>query len=406
MKTKINENEKKQFEYFIGVISSAVNAAEAPLPYEDINWDSMLNIAKLCGLESMFADSILKLKDRISLPDELCSRLKMINSQQILIDSVLDYEIAKVIDAFEKHKVKNAPVKGYFLKNEYPRTDFRSVSDFDILFDKSQLEQVRAAFSELSYEFIQNDDSQYHFKKAPYMYIEMHNSLVHKDDDNYKYLSNQLDRSIKREGYEYSYQLSLEDHYLYLLIHSSNHFRSGGMSIRMLLDIWLYNKHHRDEFNFQYLKEKLNLYKLEKFEEQIMHITNNWFSNPTPLISFDELETYIILSCRLGRLDAAIIISSQKSIDSKDGAKGSKLSFLLHDVFPPRSSYQYRYPKAYKYPILIPFAWCHKWFSRFFIEKNVNIKRGFKNRLSYNEEDVLHLKSVFKKVGFDDLNFS
>ena len=37
MKTKINKNEKKQFEYFIGVISSAVNAAEAPLPYDGIN---------------------------------------------------------------------------------------------------------------------------------------------------------------------------------------------------------------------------------------------------------------------------------------------------------------------------------------------------------------------------------
>lgn len=405
MKTEINSNEKKEFEYFIGVISSSVNAAETPLPYDGINWDSMLNIAKLCGLESMFADSILKLKDKVFLSDELCSRLKKIIAEQILIDSVLGYEIEKVIDAFEKHKVKNAPVKGYFIKNEYPRTDFRTVSDFDILFDETQLEQVKTAFSELSYEFVHNDDTQYHFKKAPYMYIEMHKSLVHKDEHYYKYLNNQLDRAIKREGYEYSYQLSLEDHYLYLLIHSSNHFRSGGMSIRMLLDIWLYNKHHRDEFNLQYLKEKLNLYKLEKFEEQIIRITNNWFSNPAPIISFDELETYIILSCRLGRLDAAIIISSQKSIDREDRKKGSKLSFLIHDIFPSRSSYQYRYPKAYKYPILIPFAWCHKWFSRFFIEKNVNIKRGFKNRLSYKEKDVLHLKSVFQKVGFDDLDF-
>lgn len=230
----------------------------------------------------------------------------------------------------------------------------------------------------------------------------MHSMLVHKYEKSYNFFINQLDRSEKREGYKYSRKLSVDDHYLYMLVHHSNHFRIGGMGIRMLLDIYLYNKHHRANLNVDYINEKLRSFGIDKFEKLICKTADLWFDNPNPQFTYDKLETYILLSCTLGRVDTAVLISSHKSSVDKQQSKLAKISYLMSSVFPNRSAYEYTYPYAYKHRALIPVAWFNMWFKRLFIEKNVHFKRGLKNRLSYNDEDVKYVAELFNYLGLDD----
>ena len=61
------------------------------------------------------------------------------------------------------------------------------------------------------------------------------------------------------------------------------------------------------------------------------------------------------------------------------------------------------YPYLNKAPFLLPASWCSMWFKRIFIEKNVNVKNGFKNRLNYTDEDVAYYTGILKDVGFDDV---
>jgi hypothetical protein len=404
MRKDLTNTEKLAYEYFIKVISSAVNDNPAPAPYEGINWGMMLKIAGISSLESMFATTVYSLKDKLNFPDALCARLKQISAQQTLFDGVLNYEVERLLRTFDKYKIKNAPLKGYFMKSEYPRPDFRSVADFDILFDINQLDDLKKAFAELGYEFVQNDDSQYHFKKPPYVYIEMHYTLVHNTDPNQKYLLDQLDKCIKRDNYDYSYQMTPEDYYIFMLVHHAKHYREGGMGIKMLLDVYIYYQHHSKDFDMDYLNARLKLLNLQGFDSVIRKIAFNWFSSSEPKITFDDIESYILLSATFGRIDTAVMINSYKSIkkSQKQGKSSSKLSYLLSSIFPPKESYQYSYPYVQKYPFLIPIAWFSMWFKRFFINKNVHVKRGIENRISYSDEDVSFVSKLFDEVGFED----
>jgi hypothetical protein len=66
----------------------------------------------------------------------------------------------------------------------------------------------------------------------------------------------------KREGYNYSYCLSDEDFYIYMIYHCAKHFKSGGLGIRMLMDVYVYLNSHQnldreyidDNFNFELVK--------------------------------------------------------------------------------------------------------------------------------------------------------
>lgn len=407
MKKQLSEIEKREYSYLISVLSSAVNETPAPLPYEGINWRRLFSRAKLCGLNAAFANTVLTLPKEYLPDDETIEILKKNINAEIFIDGNHSYEIEKVLSVFDKYKIKNVPLKGYFLKMEYPRSDYRSISDYDILFDRKQSDSVKKAFSELGYQFLHEDDNQSHFQKKPYMYIEMHATLVHDYESYYPYLVDIIDNSEKRDGYEFSYELSLEDHYLYMLVHNSNHFRLGGLSIRMLLDTYLYYRNHKDEFDFDYLNEKLRLFKLETFEKRIREIAFNWFLPDKQKITFDDLEVFILLSARLGRLDAGVMIDSHKMIKTaeKEGKRKSKFSYFLRSLFPNKKFMSVHYPYVNKLPFLLPVSWVQMWFKRFFVDKNVNVKGGFRNRFSYTDDDVKYYKGLLKETGFDDFDF-
>lgn len=404
MKKTLTQTEKIQFEYLIKVLSAAVNNTSAPLPDDTIKWESLISYAKRCGVEAMLSNVVLSLSENYLTDNDIKKTLKENSAKELLIDGNLDYEIEKLLTAFDANNIKNLPLKGYFMKREYPRPEYRSVCDFDILFDVNQVDVVKAVFNELGYTFLHNDDNQYHFQKKPLIYVEMHTTLVHEKESYFPYLKDQLDNSVKREGYKCSYQMKPEDYYIFMLVHNSNHFRIGGMGIRMVLDTYVYYKNHRNEFDFDYLNDRLRLLNLTKYENRIREIAFNWFSNPTPNMKFDNMEVYILLSATLGRQDVAVMISSQKLISKsmQHGKKKSKLAYLLSSVFPNRQQMAVKYPYLNKFSLLLPFSWCQMWFKRFFIERNVHIKSGIKVRMSYTDDDINYYLSLIEETGFEN----
>ncbi len=108
------------------------------------------------------------------------------------------------------------------------------------------------------------------------MNIEMHATLVHENEESYPLLVNQLDRSTKRDGYSYSYEMSHEDFYIYMLVHNSNHFRIGGMGARMVLDSYVFLKNHQSELDYDYLNVMLEKIGIAKYEKRVREIAFNF----------------------------------------------------------------------------------------------------------------------------------
>lgn len=177
------------------------------------------------------------------------------------------------------------------------------------------------------------------------MNIEMHATLVHENEESYPLLVNQLDRSTKRDGYSYSYEMSHEDFYIYMLVHNSNHFRIGGMGARMVLDSYVFLKNHQSELDYDYLNVMLEKIGIAKYEKRVREIAFNWFAKPQAELKFDDIEEYILLSGTLGRVDVGTMINSHKTITENNK---SKFSYLVSSIFPPKSEMQYKYPYVKK----------------------------------------------------------
>ena len=402
MKKHLSEAEKIKYSYFLSLVSSVLNDTEAPLPYENCSLESIKRIADETRMDAIFDEAVLMLSKKYSVSDELLSYAKNNLNHWIYIDTAMKYEIENLLKCFDKEQIYNLPMKGYFLKNDYPNPFDRSIADYDILFDINDIDSIKNIFKQNGYKFKKNDDQQYHFVKAPFMYIEMHRSLLKKDNKNYSLLENQIEKAKVRDGYSYSKEMTLEDYYIYMLLHSAKHFSQGGIGIRMIADEYVFYKKYSDQLNQKYLSEQFEKLGITLFEKKLRDISLKWFSKGSEVKNFDDVEEYILLSMTLGRVDVAVMSEMERRrVNTETGRKKSRFVNFISSLFPNKTYMANKYSFVEKMPILLPYSWACMWCRRIFIDRNINIKKGFNNRTSYTDDDVSYFTYIQKEVGFD-----
>ena len=402
MKKHLSEAEKIKYSYFLSLVSSVLNDTEAPLPYENCSLESIKRIADETRMDAIFDEAVLMLSKKYSVSDELLSYAKNNLNHWIYIDTAMKYEIENLLKCFDKEQIYNLPMKGYFLKNDYPNPFDRSIADYDILFDINDIDSIKNIFKQNGYKFKKNDDQQYHFVKEPFMYIEMHRSLLKKDNKNYSLLENQLEKAKVRDGYSYSKEMTLEDYYIYMLLHSAKHFSQGGIGIRMIADEYVFYKKYSDQLNQKYLSEQFEKLGITLFEKKLRDISLKWFSKGSEVKNFDDVEEYILLSMTLGRVDVAVMSEMERRrVNTETGRKKSRFVNFISSLFPNKTYMANKYSFVEKMPILLPYSWACMWCRRIFIDRNINIKKGFNNRTSYTDDDVSYFTYIQKEVGFD-----
>lgn len=402
MKKHLNDAQKKKYAYYLSLVSSVLNGTEQQLPYENCNLDHIRQISNDTRMDAIFDEAVLMLSKKYSVSDELLSYAKNNLNHWIYIDMMMKYEIESLLKSFDEGKIYNLPMKGYFLKEDYPNSFERSISDYDILFDINDIDSIKNIFKQNGYKFKKNDDQQYHFVKAPFMYIEMHRSLLKKDNINYSLLENQLEKAKVRDGYSYSKEMTLEDYYIYMLLHSAKHFSQGGIGIRMIADEYVFYKKYSDQLNQKYLSEQFEKLGITLFEKTLRDISLKWFSKGSEVKDFDDVEEYILLSMTLGRVDVAVMSEMERRrVNTETGRKKSRFVNFISSLFPNKTYMANKYSFVEKMPILLPYSWVCMWCRRIFIDRNINIKKGFNNRTSYTDDDVSYFTYIQKEVGFD-----
>ncbi len=402
MKKHLNDAQKKEYAYYLSLVSSVLNGTEQQLPYENCNLDHIRQISNDTRMDAIFDEAIIMLSKKFSVSAELLSYAKKDLNHWIYIDTAMKYEIENLLKCFDKEQIYNLPMKGYFLKNDYPNPFDRSLADYDVLFEIKDIEKIKDLFNKNGYKFLKNDSQQYHFTKQPFMYIEMHCSLLKKNNKNYAFFENQLEKAKVRDGYSFSKEMSLEDYYIYMLLHSAKHFSEGGIGIRMIADEYVFYKKYADKLDWAYLDDCFNQCGIQIFEKKLRDISLKWFSKGSEVKDFDDVEEYILLSMTLGRVDVAVMSEMERRrVNTETGRKKSRFVNFISSLFPNKTYMENKYSFVEKMPILLPYSWACMWCRRIFIDRNINIKKGFNNRTSYTDDDVSYFTYIQKEVGFD-----
>ncbi len=399
----IDKSKIKEYEYFIKAFSSVALNKQPPEPDKNLDWNFIYQLSESNNGTTMLLKALENVQNKPSseILDKITSKATIYTIQ----DANQMYELTSVMEDFEKNGVYFIPLKGYVIKSDYPKTEFRIMTDCDILFKEEQIDKVKSIYAKHGFLFDYFDnDNQYHFDKKPYIFVEMHTSLVNHRDEKYDYFCNIWKKSKPKNNYKFWYEMSHEDFYLFLVEHGANHYVQGGMGIRILLDMFLYKTKYKDSINQEQLSQQLKNTDLVVFEKKLWEICEKWFVK-NDLENLSLLEEFILLSATIGRVSVAYanISLNHKRKMEQNNKKPSKVKFFLQQTFPSKSKMLSYYPYLNKLPFLLPVSWVQMWFKRFFILKNVNFKSGLKNRINYiNAEEEQYINTLLKTVGFKE----
>lgn len=374
----------------------------------NINWVDIFEESKEHSLLAIVYYSISKLRLKKSIKKELLNQWK----KYVFICSTREIHnienIKKISNVFNENKLDYIMLKGVVIRNLYPKAEFRTMSDCDIIVKQTDLEVGENLLKYLGYAEHNDQHGAHKVFRRGKQIVEMHWTLINDDFFNgSKAFEDELWNNIREVniGEGLAYALNHEYMIVHLIAHMAVHVVWCGFGIRQLLDLYLYSREYENEINwgkvFSILKksslknfaitlyiaiEKLFNYRIAKENYDKVNSFNSIIDNETIEVFIE----YIFNSGVFGQVDKLEGFTNT-IINSKRNNEDNKLITHSDLLFPSVENLDDRYRYAKKNKILMPIAWTHHlingvFHSKFSIKEKVNFLFNSVNKVKSKEE--------------------
>lgn len=333
-----------------------------------------------CSSHAHYLDTLVGMAFRetgITLPSQWRESMAKSVRKELLFDAERD----GILAFMERTGIWYLLLKGSVLKDFYPGTGTRQMSDNDILFDAAYADTVKKYMISQGYEAFSVGQGVHDvYFKPPVYNFEMHRALYGDVQQLgwVEYYDSVRERLILTEGTRYGYHMRDEDFYVYIVSHAYKHYQTGGTGLRTLLDIYLYLREKKEKMNFSYVQHECEVLGIAEFEEVNRRLSRMLFSRESTLeyaqdfperrLSARELETlqYYVSSGVYGNFEHKIQ-NRMKRYKDENGAF-SKGRYYLKRLFPEVEFYQSYFPFFYRHKYLLPVAWAYRLLRRIFVK--------------------------------------
>ena len=338
---------KQEALHLIQLASAVVNRTTCEIEdIHDVDLEALHHLSASHNLTAL-VDAALKTLGMDEGP--FCGTLAISARRELLFDSERKIILARL----EQAGIWYLPLKGIFLKEDYPGVGIREMSDNDILFDASRAEDVRSIMDALDFTCVSYDDDNVDdYQKPPVFHFEMHRSLFSGKAASFSRLSEYY-KDVEQKLIPFSQwerRFSDEDFYIYTIAHEYSHFSTCGTGLRSLLDTYVYLLKHDGNLDWHYIDSETRKLGIRDFEEQNRHLALEVFSPRANLASL-SLEDEEFLDCFL----RAGTYGSRENMVQIGVKKSGNLFYVLGRLFPPMSVIQASFPVFCKHKILLPF---------------------------------------------------
>ena len=279
---------------------------------------------------------------------------------------------AELTSELDRAGIAYVRLKGVVMKDLYPDSTLREMSDNDILIPFDKRRAVRKIMSTLGYT-VESYGKGHHdvYTKEPIYNFEIHISLFGSRHESLcEYFSDFLERAERVSDSTCERRMRDEDFYIYMKAHEYKHYMSGGIGLRSLVDTYVFTSRKSDSLDFDYITsecEKIGIAEYESrsralacklFAPESRDMLLSYFKGEGELDLTDsetEMLDYISSSGTYGKVSQEIENAMHRYESEHKSTKGAKLRFILRRVFPPMSFYKENAPIVYKVRVLIPF---------------------------------------------------
>ncbi len=372
----------------IKIIKNVLNKTSSEIVEVD-DWKSLAASARTNGLLPCLAFYYQTLPEENRPAKEITDFFKKVLIQSTVVGMNQLSAVDEMQKAFEENGIYNLVVKGAKTKTRYHDEVLRSMGDIDILYKSHQHKEFyNLMMNSLNYEDFQEGRKNDTYTKNKFIVVEAHRQLVSTESEYIDYLETVWDRAVLCDNCKYTFEMTLEDEFIYNIIHLVEHFKHGGVGIRFIMDIWVYNQ---IEMNREYLKDELDKLGLYDFYLTISQLADYWFGNGEGNELLEKLGEFIFSSGIFGNHEN----SSALAVED-----GGKLKTLIKICFPSYKEMASMFLWLKKYPFLLPIAWAIRAF-RSLTKRKGNVKVQLNTIKDGDTQKGKEIKSFYKECGLE-----
>lgn len=373
--------------YLIDLVRTAVLGEPVPPPPQECSPVELGALIHRQHLTNLVYPTVMKTPELKALQRQL-ERDYLIQIPKVTNQEL---EIQKWLDAAEAKGLDCIPLKGFLLRKLYPSPISRSMTDLDVLIRDMDRTDVRQWMESLGYEAEDTNELSHHdnFKKEPWMYMELHFHLMKPRPGRDELERKVWEHASPMPGRKHIYQMSIEDFYIFHLLHLHKHFTSRGVGLKGVIDIYYILKAYGKDLNRDYLNRELTALRIHKFAAYMEKLSRILLGNE-PADSDSCLVADYMADCGIfGSAQHSQVIELAQ-IGSKHTAT-KKLRYLLRRLFPGVPHMRKIFPSVKRFPWLLPAYWIARFWRLLFKKGSANPL----NEISDQQSDAMgHILTV------------
>lgn len=394
--------------YFIELIGAVLFEKELAPPPQQMDYQKMCRLAAHSSLSGFLYDGFRRAAFDVPA-DTLAMSLEMRN-RSVAREAIQEVEAQQILSSLERSGVRCVPLKGLLLKELYPKPYLRLSVDVDILCDARQFGQVEQVMSPLGYTLQHRGGCHDVYVKAPNLNVEIHNKLFHTPASWREFSKQAWKRAVPYQEYQAVRQFTLEDSYLYLMLHTSKHLRAAGAGLRSVLDQMLFLLRYADMLNWEEVNAQLERYGLGKVHRHFLELGPHLFPECREISPFfaslseecspemlDTLSSFLFRSGAMGTVQTLVSLNLMRS-EQQGVSLSSRLRYALHRLFPDRQAMEKIFPKLERAPGLLPFYWVERLVKTALFRSNY-VNAEVQSMKHLDEQEISQLKQLYRALG-------
>lgn len=385
-----------QFQRDILELVKSALKSEKVIISENFDWEKAFELCKSHQILPILYYGALNSK--LNMPKAIKDELEMYTFQCMAISTNQMYEIQKIKETFIENNIDFVLLKGTVLKNMFPKSEMRMMSDTDILIKVSQYNIIEPIMEKLGFEKRVESDHEFVWDK-PTLHAELHKRLIPSyNKDYYNYYGDGW-RLVHKTKNSCEHIFSDEDALIYIFTHFAKHYRDAGVGIRHIVDIYIYLL-NKPNLNNDYIKTELQRLQLLDFYENCISTLQVWFAGKTESDITNLITEVIFKSGSYGTSKVHVLSEALKTSKSIGNTKNVKRKKFLRAIFPSAAEMCFRYPFLKRFLVLMPFMWIVRIFAAVTFRRD-NIKRQ-QNRIGQmSAENIISYQDSLNFVGLD-----
>ena len=358
---------RTECEYLVHLLRCAIHDQKPEELPEGLSFQNVFRYGLAHDVANLAFYALEKLEH---LPEkELFDRWRLRRDLAISRDLNQQFAREEIVQELKGRGIPFLEVQGTVLKKLYPRSEYRTMSDIDLIVKPEHLLQCGEVLGKLGYRWKNTFGIEIDGERAPNILVEIHTVF---------FSERNVYGGIMKPPFSIEEPTPKdveEELYLYSILHVAKHYFSSGCGIRRVLDMYLINRAYGECADSPYIKSALEKAKLTEFASDMFRLAESWFS-PSGDPNFQEpMAMKLLHSAVHGTTKQMVASDLNKLSDSSEYTVGLKLKYLLLRVFPGDNIMLLHYPFLAKYRFLYPIFWVHRILKMLFSE---GLKRSFR----------------------------